>query len=272
MQIFINETSLNSQFDDQYIFFDSLKIFLSSIKKINEIKRSKNIFKSDNLFYYTGISGSYLETTLKKNHSLNAAFVQNLKLVNPKSWQDQKFHEESSSYRFNNNEFVGTSVAELAERKNLEDKLLGFLLNFSDSQFGNNIEIDVLKNESDSIKVDCAITPEDIEQWLIDNDYINTEVPYDEELGISPADCQTVLRNASLFEKTSYPRNNGRIVYRRIGTNQLWTVDNSKRHVGTKAHIEVFDERTRKHLGTSLYNIVNVDDSFKADNRYINLG
>lgn len=272
MQIFINETSLNSQFEEPAHFFSSLKVFLSSVKRISEIKNNKNIFKSDHLFYYTGIQGTYLETTLKTNRPLNDAFVQNIQLVNPKSWQSQKIHEDQNSYEYKNQDFVGTSVAELSERIILDGNLAGFLLNFSDSQFGNELKIDVLKNKENSIEVDCAITPESIEQWLIDNGYLNPDEVYDEKSGIAPADYQTVLRESAIFEKTNYPRNNGRIVYRKIGSSELWTVDNAPKHAGAKAHIEVFDETTAKHLGTSLYNEINLNTDHKKENRYINKG
>lgn len=35
-----------------------------------------------------------------------------------------------------------------------------------------------------------------------------------------------------------------------------------KKHAGSKAHIEVFDETTGKHLGTSLYNEIKINEHF----------
>lgn len=272
MQIFINETSLNSQFENTADFFDSLKMFLASVKRISDIKNDKSVLKSDNLYFYFGVPGLHLQTTLKKNRQLNEVFVQNMKLVNPKSWQNQQAHEGQSTYEYKDYNYVGTSVAELAERKNQNGNLKGFLLNFSHSQFGSELRIDVIKDKEISIQVECVITSEAIEQWLIANDYINPDEVYDEKSGVPPADCQTVLRDSTKFERTKYPRNNGRVVYKRIGTNELWAVDSASRHAGTKAHIEVFDEITAKHIGTSLYNEINVNDTHKKKDRYINKG
>lgn len=272
MQIFINETSLNSQFADDIQFFNSLKIFLSSLNKINEIVNNKSVFKSHYLFYYTGIAGTHFETTLKSNHILNTAFSLNLEKANPQIWQNQQLHDNHSTYTFKDIEYVGTSVAELAERKHQDGTLVGFLLNFSDSHFGNDLKIGVLKNMTDSIVIDCAISSESIEQWLIDSGYIDPNEVYDENSGISPTDHQTVLRDTSIFERTNYPRNKGRVVYRRIGTDELWAVDSDNRHANVKAHIEVFNETTGEHIGTSLYNAVEVRTAFKKRNRRIEIG
>jgi hypothetical protein len=52
----------------------------------------------------------------------------------------------------------------------------------------------------------------------------------------------------------------------------LWSVDGWNRHAGSKAHIEVFDENTKKHLGTSLYNQDNLNVEYLEKGRKINLG
>lgn len=272
MQLFINETSLHGQYSEQAHFFNSLKIFLSSIKRISEIKNEKKIFKSDHFFYYTGIEGTFFESTIRNNPALNQTFVQNLQLLNPKSWQKDQVHDNSCSYEYDNENFVTTSVAEISERALVAQNFYGFLLNFSESKFGNEPSLNILKNKADSIEIDAVVTPEEIESWLINRGFINPGEIYDESSRIAPADFQTVLKDDAIFEKTTYPRNNGRIVHRRKGTNELWVVDSAIKYAGAKAHIEVFDENSRKHLGTSLYNQINLDNRFKVDNRTIDLG
>jgi hypothetical protein len=272
MQLFINETSLHSQYSNQNDFINSLKLFISSIKRISEIKNEKFIHKSDHFFYYSGLEGNFFESILKKNPPLNQTFVQNLKLVNPKSWQNDQKHDNTSSYEFNNENFVTTSVAEITERKLIVEDFYGFLINFNESKFGSQPKVGVLKNSKDLIEVDSIVTPEDIEDWLISKGFINPEESYDENSRVPPADYQTVLKDTAIFEKTNYPRNNGRKVYKRKGTNELWVVDNAVKHAGSKAHIEVFDERTKMHIGTSIYNLINIEDRYKVKNRSINLG
>lgn len=272
MEIFINEASLHKQYLSRNHFLDAFKLFISSIKRINEITNNKDIFKNKDLYYYCGIEGEVFQSTLKNNPSLNQTLVQNLQKLNPKSWQKDQKHLSSSSYEFNDEDFVNTSVAELSERNIIKKNFSGFLLNFNESKFGEKPTISILKDKSTSIDVDTVITPEDIEGWLISKGFINPAEIYSEASQISPSDFQTVLKNHSVFEKTSFPRNNGRIVYRKKGTSELWVVDNSLRHAGSKAHIEVFNENSKKHLGTSLYNQINLDERYKVENRYIKLG
>lgn len=272
MHLFINEASLHGQYKDNIAFFDSLRVFLSSLKRISEIKNDKNLFKSDHFFYYTGIEGIYLESIIKNNPELNHIFVHNLQLLSPKSWQKEQMHDASCSYEYNDENFVNTSVAEISERVLVVPNFCGFLLNFHESKFGNTLTFKVSKEQAIIIEVDAVITPEEVENWLINNGFINPSEIYDEASRIAPSDFQTVLKNDEVFEKTSYPRNSGRIVYRKKGTNELWVVDNAIKHAGAKAHIEIFDEKSKKHIGTSLYNQINLDVRFKVENRTINLG
>lgn len=272
MQLFINETSLHGQFNEQIHFFNSLKVFMSSLKRIIEIKNEKETLKSDHFFYYTGIEGSFFDSVIKSNPPLNRIFSENLDKLSPKSWQKDQIHDNSCSYEYNDENFVTTSVAEISERALVAQNFYGFLLNFSESKFGNEPSLNILKNKADSIEIDAVVTPEEIESWLINRGIINPGEIYDETSRIAPADFQTVLKDDAIFEKTTYPRNNGRIVHRRKGTNELWVVDSAIKHAGAKAHIEVFDENSKKHLGTSLYNQINLDDKFKVDNRTIDLG
>ncbi|WP_427874053.1 hypothetical protein [Flavobacterium sp. MMS24-S5] len=272
MELFINESSLHGQYNDNNQFFKAFKIFLSSLNKISEIKNHKEIFKSDYFFYFSGIEGIFLESLIKSNPALNQTFAQNLQLLNPKSWQKNQIHIGDCSYEFNKENFVGTTVAEISERSLVTKDFFGFLLNFSESKFGSNDNINVLKNREEKIFIDSVVSSEDIENWLINRGFIIPAEIYDENSRNPPTDYQTVLKDNLIFEKTNYPKNNGRTVYRKKDSSELWVVDSASKHAGSKAHIEVFDEGTRKHLGTSLYNVVKLNTDFKVDNRKIDLG
>jgi hypothetical protein len=60
-------------------------------------------------------------------------------------------------------------------------------------------------------------------------------------------------------------------VYKLKDYNQLWVVDGSPKHATNKAHLEVFDATTKKHLGTSIYNKINIDTDYLKPERTINL-
>lgn len=272
MQVFINETSLNDQFADKYSFRAAVKNFIDCIEAISNLKQQMAAYNSDHFFYYTAIKGTIFASSLKADPSINEVFNQNMQRVNLKSWQKEQTHSTEDNYLYEEKSYEGTSVAELAERTHQNNGIKGFLLNFSNSQFGELPQINVIKNTDTTILIDCNYTEDSIEAWLINNGYLNPDEIYNEKSKKAPKDYQTVLKDTSKFEKTAYPKNHGRSVYRLIGTNQLWAVDSSPRHSIGKPHIEVFDEITKKHLGTSLYDQISLDVNFKKSDRTIDLG
>jgi hypothetical protein len=272
MQIFINECSLSDQFTNQYAFNEAVNIFIGCIETINFLQQEKNILKSQYFFSHTGIKGTHLGTSLKNSPDLNRRFNENLQRLNPKKWEEDQVHSTAYSYVYLNRDYRETSVAELAERLITIKDIKGFLLNFKDSIFLDNTEIAIIKNGSEKIPVPCTYDYDSIYNWLVANKYINPEDEYDESSPLPPADNQTVLKNTEVFELTPYPKNNGRKVYRFVGKNELWVVDSSPKHAGKNAHIEVFNEITCKHLGTSLYNKIDLKEEYKKEGRSINLG
>lgn len=267
MQVFINECSLDEQFNPHNLE-EAIKTFLQSINSLNQFN-NKTVFKSILFFNYKVIKGTHIETSLKANFSLNTVFIQNLK--NAINWEESQTHDISAQYIYNEENFVSTSVAEITERKIKSPLLKAVLINFIDSKFGNNTQISIIKNGNFTTNVDCAFDVTSIHEWLIENGYIDPLAIYDESIGLPPLDKQTVLINEA-FEPTQW-RNGcyGRKVYRLRGTNQLWAVDSSLKHSTNKAHIEVFDEITKMHLGTSIYNAINLNTKYKKSNRSINL-
>lgn len=272
MEVFINECSLEGQYANDNVFHESIKLFVKSIQCLINIDKEKQVLKSNYFFDYRGFNGSHLGTSLKSDRSINDLFTLNLQKINPKVWDLNKIHDEKSTYVFNKVDYVTKSVAEIAERERSINEYKGFLLNFKDSSFSTNTSINVIKNKKEIILVDCAHDPISVYNWLVKNECIKPNEKYDESSKIAPADCQTILNDSKLFELTTYPRNNNRKVYKKTGTTELWAVDGWNKHAGNKAHIEVFDENSKKHLGTSLYNENNLNTKYLKKNRTINLG
>ena len=268
MQIFINEASLCAQYTSPYHFYEAIKLFLSSLKRIDEIKNDKYILKSQHFYYSHVLSDSLFDSVLKTSPSLRKVFNENFQRINPKCWERNKCHDDSCCYEFSGKDYVGTSVAELTERKIRTADLNGFLMNFMDSPFGDSVTIPVSKDNSNPIYVDCATTPESIDDWLMSHGFLDPNEAYSKDSRWPPRDYQTILKDHSVFERTG-KKNQGRTVYKRIGTNELWCVDNE--HRGVDAHIEVFDCITRKHIGIALINEIRVDNSRRVSGRTIDL-
>lgn len=78
---------------------------------------------------------------------------------------------------------------------------------------------------------------------------------------VPPRDEESILADASKFEATEH-RYNGRQMYRRKGTNNLCYIDS--KHFGSAAHIEEFNEVTKRPVQTLKIN----DDSVHHELTY----
>lgn len=265
MQVFVNEKSLHGQYTEQNIEAE-IKVFLSALSMLNALEFEKQILTTKNFFYSSAINGVHLNNTLTENRSLQALFFNNIKSC--KYWEDTIEHDPRSSYTHNNIDYVSYTIAEITERKLNSNLLNTFLLNFPSSIFNNHPLITVIKSPNTSQDIDCSFDEASILNWLIANNIFDPNSKYSINSQQSPRDFQTVLVNNQIFELTNF-LNQGRKVYRRIGHNQLWVVDNL--HYGKDAHLEVFDEATSKHLGVSAIDRVEVDVTYKIKKRTISI-
>lgn len=269
MQVFINEKSLHGQFTDHTIA-DAIKTFISSIKTINDLQIDKRILTTKFFFDFKAIEETHLGSILSApaHKELQQTFVLNIK--NSGKWEDERMHDPKSSYIDNRTgtNYVNTSIAELSERKIQVDELKGLLINFSQSLFAELLKIEVTKGIGNKkVILDCSFDEDSVIKWLITNRFIDPDEAYKATSKFAPRDYQTVLKNDTTFELTEL-RNQGRKVYKRVGTNELWVTDNF--HIGTKAHIEVFHEETRKHLGTSPINEISIEVKYKDPDKTLN--
>lgn len=265
MQVFINEKSLHGQFNAHTVE-NAIRTFINTIQTINDYRLDSRVFTTQYFFNFNAINGVHLNSTLAENQELKNTFFQNLRGAS--KWEDQRLHTATSSYLSNDINYVDSSIGELAERKIQNGNLKGFLLNFKLSIFEDVGHIDVLKDGTVNVSVDCTKDEDSIMEWLIRNNYINPQEVYNINSRSSPLDHQTVLRDNAVFQGMAI-RNQGRKVYRKVDTDELWVVDNL--HYGTDSHIEVFHRTSGEHLGTSPYNEIRLETKYKVVGRSITL-
>ncbi|KAA6328382.1 hypothetical protein EZS27_022713 [termite gut metagenome] len=262
MQVFINECSLHGQYAEHNIE-GAIRNFIGTLKFINDFKIAKNMFRAQYFFdVYKAFEDEHLGTILKQNPSLKSVFFENIKSVS--KWEDSKVHDSSAKYIFENDDYVGTSIAELTERKIQNRQLKGVLINFQESKFENKEHIEICKNRVQCVHLNCPFDEGSVLKCFIDNGIINPNEDYDITSRHPPRDYQTILRDESTFKLTTY-FNQSRRVYERINHDDLWVVDNF--HYGKDAHIEIFDKTTGNHLGTSSYNAVKIETKYKKNDR-----
>ncbi|MBD2774813.1 hypothetical protein ICL16_22765 [Iningainema sp. BLCCT55] len=100
-------------------------------------------------------------------------------------------------------------------------------------------------DEVNHICLDSIDTKLALEHWL-EYKLRLSQVEYATYATEPPRDEQTILRDTTRFEKTSF-RVQGRIIYCELATGRYWYVDNL--HFGEAAHLEVFDKTGNNHLG-----------------------
>lgn len=266
MQVFINEKSLQGQYSADTVAV-GITTFIETLSILEKIKKQGTIYKSTLLFNEQAIKGIHLNSILSSNGDLLNSFLNNLKSAI--KWEETQIHNPEDEYIWKEEIVSGSSVAELAESRIQNNTLIGLLLNFSNSTYAKEIQIEVVKNKTDYVQIDCSHNEKTIVAWLRKYKLISAHDAYDEKLKIPPFDDQTILADAR-FEITEY-KNKGRRAYRLKGTNQLWVVDASEGHLFGKPHIEIFDEKDGLHMGTSIYNEIKLDTSHKVNRRKINL-
>ena len=265
MQVFINEKSLQGQYTAGNVE-QGIRTFLSVLSFLDKLKDKGTVFKSTLLFNEQAIKDVHLNAILPWNGDLLNAFTLNIKSA--AKWESERVHSDDDHFAWKADNVSGSSVAELAERKIQNNLLAGVLLNFSDSTYSSELQIGIKKNANVDVELDCSFNEATLIVWLRKHGLISQHDAYDVNSKTPPLDDQTILADAR-FEKTVY-KNKGRRAYRLIGTNQLWAVDASEGHIIGAPHLEVFDEISGKHLGTSLYNVIALDKKYKR-NRSIRL-
>jgi hypothetical protein len=249
MQIFINECSLHSQYYSADEFTEAIRIFYQILSYLNELKIEKTIYKNPTLFVnYKAIRDEVFGSSLKKalrDKSIGTS-LKNL-LFNKQNaidWSKEQKHSLEDIFECNDENVTATSMAELAERKIIDNDLIGALVNFQKSKFTNEIAC-VTKNKKWTIDLDCIINKTSLLNLLRKHSLLQD---YDYSSKEPPADCQTILVDIKRFKRTARPYQHGRKVYQEIETKYYWYVDNM--HFGESSHLEVFDSNG-DHLGES---------------------
>ena len=260
MEIFFNECSLHEQFHDKASFEKAIRVFFSVFNTLNKKKVERKLYwDKDTFLIYSVIKNELFVASLNKisDKSLQKAVINMLyNKLNIKDWKLVRIHSADDWFECENELVTDTSLAELAERQLRNVVLLGLLVNFPESKFSDKKTIDVIKNgnKTSTITLDCIGNRKELEDWFATNLQFKE---YDINSNIPPTDAETVLRDASQFQKTKFVEQ-GRYVYEELETGYYWYVDNL--HYGRSAHLEVFDTRGR-HVGES--NLIGEIDTSK---------
>jgi len=254
-EIFINECSLQGQFQTVKLFEKAIREFMNVFRSFKQ-KDTLNtqLYKSNVFVSFQAIKQSPFEASLNQisDKSLKNAFIELIfNKINPIDWQSQQVHQTTDQFILTETlqSVTDTSIAEIAERKLQKAELIYLLINFSCSDFQTQHPtfqlcrvIIVSKNQTQEICLDCLDNKNAFEEWVQDK-----------------LDSRSLLEiKTSRYKKTTYIVQ-GQPVYEEILNGNYWYLDNLH-----KNHYEVFNSQG-KHLGEAdLNGIINTNKQDKT--------
>jgi len=242
---FLNETSIQGQFNSSAAFSVSIEEVRKKLSYFSRLKDSELFYTGElaNRCPSNGITFWLCVDTMiadKGKTQAIKAIVKN----HCKDWRVSRISNATQSYQCNNPAVVFTddSVAECAERKLHVGHQPYLLINFSASCFSGHKTVEIIRNsDGKSVEVHCCDDDASWQQWFT-NDY--RSFVYDPSSNVAPSPKQTVLREASRFQRV--PHKGWEQPYREVANGNVWYVD--RFHDGRKPHLEVFS-RLGTHLG-----------------------
>ena len=245
--VYVNEKSMMAQCADLSAVEAGLKTIIDCLSLIDGCScEAVSVQK----FYSKGLFGGNMsrEHSLQNlpNKDLKARFHKAIK--NAKNWDDNPLSDMNAVYLHEGEDVSWSSMSEAYEQQ------YPMLVNMVNSTIKEPVAV-IEKKETDNVMVHSFSSVKALSEWLIAKGWRMKE--YDVTSSIPPRDEETILADTAKFEPTEN-RYQGRVMYRRIGTNHLCYVDNM--HCGTAAHIEVFNEATKKQVCKLK---IHVDEVFK---------
>ena len=251
MQIFVNELSLEGQYQTLAQFTEAIRIFTAIFDQINLQTRQDQVLYDKVYLNRDAVKSDLFVASFSqvRNRQLRVAFrdaVFNRPNPKPIDWRTEQQHSVDDLFECLEDDVANTSVAELSERIISQTTPLGLLINFKDSKFQPHNPITVVKNEQEDVSLPSVETVTQLQDWY-ERTFQLSQMEYADSSTVPPRDGQTVLRDGLRFKQTG-KRFQGRMIYREAATGHYWYVDNL--HFGLSAEIEVCDS-VGDHIGVA---------------------
>ena len=235
--VYVNECLVSGKLANNINAEDVVKTVLDCIDVLNSCDTREVVVRKffSSKLYTTLLFGGISIQTLH-NKDLKRKFK--LSLNDACCWDKSPLTDNESVYLHQGNDVTMTSMSESYEQT------APMLINFTISGVGEPIAF-VEKHNVSVVEVVSYSDTTALLAAIIAKGWRRRE--YDVYSSIPPHDRESILSNTFCFEATEH-RYKGRVIYRRKGTNHLCYIDS--KHYGLAAHIEEFDEVTRKMVGT----------------------
>ena len=147
-------------------------------------------------------------------------------------WDESPLTDIGVVYLHSGRDVSWTSMSEAYEQGS------SILVNFVSSTIGEPVA--VIEKDHEMIQLASYSDSLTLLDYVVSKGWHRRQ--YDLSSNHFPLDEESILADSSKFAPTNH-RYNGRVIYRRIGTNHLCYIDSN--HSGLSAHIEEFNEATK---------------------------
>lgn len=235
--VFINEKSLVGQCADSASVENAIKSLLDCLSVFDGcdsqlVKVQKYYFGG---LYVAPVSyGVNLQNL--GNKDLKRKF--RLALRDAVNWEDLPLTQVGAVYLYKGKDVSWSSMSEAYENA------FPLLVNLRQGDIDEPVAL-IEKKRVGNVEVSSFSDSSTVIDKVIKNGW--RQRMYNLSSCMSPRDEESILAVSVKFEPTEH-RCNGRVMYRRIGTNHLCYIDS--KHFGGAAHIEEFNEATKKPVQT----------------------
>ena len=233
--VYINEKSLVAQCKDLSAVEKGLKTIIDCLSLTDGCSEDAVDIQK---YYCRGVFGENIskELTLQNlpNKDLKKCFRKAIK--DAKKWDEKPLSDANAVYMHEGIDVGWSSMSEAYEQQ------FPMLINMVNSTVKEPVAV-IEKIEVGKLTVDSCSDLNLLAELLITRKW--RKKGYDKSSFIPPRDEETILTDTTKFTPTAHCYH-GRVMYRRIGTNHLCYVDN--KHCGIAAHIEEFNETTKKQV------------------------
>lgn len=236
--MYVNECSASSQMADVAASEDAVMKLLDSLAVIGSCDTGAVTVEK---YYSSNLYTSMLSPGVTVDSLPNKDLKRKLKLSlrGAKCWEKAPITALGATYLYKGKDVTLTSMSEAYEQST-GPMLFNFILGGIEEP-----EAAVEKKGIGIVNVASYSDANGLLAWLITKGWRKKQ--YDLTSNIAPHDDESILSDSNRFEATDY-HYKGRLMYRRKGTDHLCYIDS--KHFGEAAHIEEFNETTKKMIRT----------------------
>src|SRR2546423_5230032 len=157
MEIFLNECSFHEQYYERRELENGFRIFVGTLNVLQGISVDYTFFREPHL-PHRAFRNEILAASINRvsDKSLPRLLFEVLSRITPADWRESPAQSAGDRYSCDDLNVSDSSMAESVERKLRAADLETTLINFPNSRYQSRLQLDVVKNESETYQLSCV--------------------------------------------------------------------------------------------------------------------